>query len=62
MRMELWQKVNLFNFAKKHKLCIGKIADLIAYRLKKEKLIKLKKKSISKSTKDYTTLKYTKIF
>ena len=36
---------NLFNFAKKHKLCIGKIEDLIAYRLKKEKLIKLKKKS-----------------
>ena len=35
----------LFNFAKKHKLCIGKIEDLIAYRLKKEKLIKLKKKS-----------------
>jgi len=35
----------LFNFAKKHKLKIGKIDDLIAYRLKKEKLIKLKKKS-----------------
>ena len=32
-------------FAKKHKLKIGKIDDLIAYRLKKEKLIKLKKKS-----------------
>jgi 3,4-dihydroxy 2-butanone 4-phosphate synthase/GTP cyclohydrolase II len=36
---------DLFNFAKKHKLKIGKIDDLIAYRLKKEKLIKLKKKS-----------------
>ena len=36
---------NLQNFAKKHKLKIGKIDDLIAYRLKKEKLIKLKKKS-----------------
>ena len=36
---------NLFSFAKKHKLKIGKIEDLIAYRLKKEKLIKLKKKS-----------------
>ena len=36
----------LFNFAKKHKLKIAKIEDLIAYRLKKEKLIKLKKKSI----------------
>ncbi len=35
----------LHNFAKKHKLKIGKIDDLIAYRLKKEKLIKLKKKS-----------------
>ncbi len=35
----------LHNFAKKHKLKIGIIYDLIAYRLKKEKLIKLKKKS-----------------
>ena len=35
----------LHNFAKRHKLKIGKIDDLIAYRLKKEKLIKLKKKS-----------------
>ncbi len=32
-------------FAKKHKLKIGKIDDLIAYRLKKEKLIRLKKTS-----------------
>ena len=36
----------LHNFAKKHKLKIGKIDDLIAYRLKKEKLIKLKKNQI----------------
>ena len=36
---------DLFNFAIKHKLKIGKIEDLIAYRLKKEKLIKLKKQS-----------------
>ena len=36
---------DLFNFAKKHNLKIGKIEDLIAYRLKKEKLIRLKKKS-----------------
>ena len=36
---------DLFNFAKKHNLRIGKIEDLIAYRLKKEKLIKLKKQS-----------------
>ena len=35
----------LFNFAKKHNLKIGKIEDLISYRLKKEKLVKLKKKS-----------------
>ena len=34
---------DLINFAKKHKLSIGKIEDLIAYRLKKEKFIKLKK-------------------
>ena len=33
----------LFNFAKKHKLKVGKIDDWIAYRLKVEKLIKFKK-------------------
>ena len=33
----------LFGFAKKHKLKIGRIDDLIAYRLKVEKLIKFKK-------------------
>ncbi len=38
----------LFNFARKFKLKIGKIDDLIAYRLNKEKLIKLKKSSIIK--------------
>jgi 3,4-dihydroxy 2-butanone 4-phosphate synthase / GTP cyclohydrolase II len=36
---------DLFNFAKKHNLKIGKIEDLIAYRLKKEKLIRLKKQT-----------------
>ena len=36
---------DLFSFAKKHKLKIAKIEDLIAYRLKKEKLIRLKKQS-----------------
>ena len=36
---------DLFNFAEKHKLKIGKIEDLIAYRLKKEKLVRLKKQS-----------------
>ncbi len=35
----------LFNFARKHKLKIGKIDDLIAFRLAREKLIKLKKSS-----------------
>ena len=35
----------LHDFAKKHKLKIGKIEDLISYRLKKEKLIRLKKQS-----------------
>ena len=35
----------LHSFAKKHKLKIGRIDDLIAYRLKKENLIKFKKKS-----------------
>ena len=37
--------LDLFNFAERHNLKIGKIEDLIAYRLKKEKLIKLKKQS-----------------
>ena len=36
---------DLFNFAKRHNLKIAKIEDLISYRLKKEKLIKLKKTS-----------------
>ena len=35
----------LLKFAKKHKLKIAKIDDLISYRLKKEKLIKLKNSS-----------------
>ena len=33
----------LFEFANKHKLAIAKIEDLISYRLKNEKLVKLKK-------------------
>ena len=37
---------DLFKFANTHKLKIAKIDDLIAYRFKKEKLVKLKKKSI----------------
>ncbi len=35
----------LVNFAKKHKLCLGKIDDLISYRLSREKLINFKKSS-----------------
>ena len=35
----------LENFAKKHRLSLGKIDDLISYRLNKEKLINLKKTS-----------------
>jgi len=35
----------LVNFAKKHKLKLGKIDDLISYRLSREKLISLKKTS-----------------
>ena len=34
---------DLINFAKKHNLKLGRIDDLIAYRLKKEKLIRTKK-------------------
>ena len=37
--------LQLLNFAKRHKLKVGKIDDLIAYRLNKEKLIKFKKSS-----------------
>ena len=38
----------LLNFARKHKLKIGKIDDLIAFRLNREKLIKFRKSSIIK--------------
>jgi len=38
----------LFSFSKKHKLKLGKIDDLIAYRLNREKLIKHKKTSTIK--------------
>tara|TARA_B100001173_G_scaffold168562_1_gene145664 strand:- start:7553 stop:8656 length:1104 start_codon:yes stop_codon:yes gene_type:complete len=36
---------DLFKFAKRHKLKVAKIDDLISYRLKREKLIRLKKSS-----------------
>ena len=39
---------DLFKFANKHALKVAKIDDLISYRLKKEKLIKLKKTSYIK--------------
>ena len=38
----------LLKFVKKHKLKIGKIEDLISFRLSKEKLVKFKKSSIIK--------------
>ena len=47
----------LFNFAKKHKLKIGKIDDLIAFRLNKEKLIKFKKSSKININKQTYTIK-----
>jgi len=47
----------LFDFAKKHKLKIGKINDLIAYRLNREKLIKLKKISSIKINKEIFAIK-----
>ena len=47
----------LFNFAKKHRLKIGKIDDLIAYRLAKENFIKLKKTSIIKIDKQNYNIK-----
>ena len=47
----------LFNFTKKHKLKMGKINDLIAYRLNREKLIKLKKSSIIKIKKQNYNIK-----
>ena len=47
----------LFNFSKKHKLKLGKIDDLIAYRLTREKLIKLKKTSTIKIKKQNYNIK-----
>jgi len=47
----------LVNFANKHKLKLGKIDDLIAYRLKSEKLIKIKKSSIIKIRKQNYNIK-----
>ena len=47
----------LDNFAKKHKLKLGKIDDLIAYRLNREKLIRFKKSSIIKIKKQNYNIK-----
>jgi len=47
----------LANFTKRHKLKIGKIDDLIAYRLNKEKLIKFKKSSTIKIKKQNYNIK-----
>tara|TARA_Y100000590_G_scaffold234118_1_gene263684 strand:+ start:3963 stop:5057 length:1095 start_codon:yes stop_codon:yes gene_type:complete len=49
--------LQLLNFAKKHKLKIGKIDDLIAYRLNKENFTKLKKTSSIKINKQSYTIK-----
>ena len=48
---------DLFKFAYKHNLKVAKIEDLISYRLKKEKLIKLKKSSIIKFQKQKYKIK-----
>jgi len=48
---------SLFNFSKKHKINIGKIDDLISYRLKNEKLIKFKKHSSIKINKETYDIK-----
>ena len=47
----------LLNFAKKHKLKIGKIEDLIAYRLNRKNFIRLKKTSNIKINKQIYTIK-----
>ena len=47
----------LFNFAQKHKLKIGRIDDLIAFRLNRENFIKFKKVSTIKINKQIYTIK-----
>jgi len=49
--------IQLFNFAEKHKLKVGRIDDLIAYRLNRENLTKLKKTSNIKINKQIYTIK-----
>ena len=58
MSTEQWQKGNNYSLLqKKHKLKIGKIDDLIAFRLNREKLIKLKKTSTIKINKEAYKIK-----
>ena len=47
----------LLNFARRHKLKLGKIDDLISYRLNREKLIRFKKSSIIKIKKQNFNIK-----
>ena len=47
----------LFNFSKKHKIKIGKIDDLISYRLKRERFIRFKKHSTIKINKEIYNIK-----
>ena len=47
----------LYNFSKKHKIKIGKIDDLISYRLKRERFIKFKKHSTIKINKETYNIK-----
>ena len=49
--------IQLLNFARRHKLKVGKIDDLISYRLKRENFIKLKKISNIKINKQLYTIK-----
>jgi len=47
----------LFNFSKKHKIKIGKIDDLISYRLKSENFVKFKKHSTIKINNEFYNIK-----
>ena len=47
----------IYKFAERHKLRVGKIEDLISYRLKSERLIKLKKSSVIKIDKQIYNIK-----
>ena len=47
----------LYNFSKKHKIKIGKIDDLISYRLKRERFIKFKKHSTIRINKEIYNIK-----